>query len=355
MKIPNYFTLNDAGEAAIRKAVKNTITQSEIMTRAACPRKWFYRYALKLDRLGAPNYHLIYGTMIHAALAKLYTEGHYGETPKEYPIEIPDITIQKGTVLTPQDRAEISLVKAKAQILFDAYRWHYYKIDSHLRVTAVEETLATQWGDLRLEGRLDMAAYPSGQRSVYIWDWKTAGRFDASMLDAWSFRFQFLYYAWLYWKTTGRKPAGIIANGLAKSRLRPKIADKKLKTKETLEEYLKRVKDNVRDNREKFFYRQRMPFIDGMLEKFENEILAPHLASFILLGKLPNNTTVMTNQELAIASGLAMAMNTGHCHVYNSFCEYLPLCKDGPLMLGEYNVRDVKHAELETETEIGEA
>lgn len=346
----NYFVLDDAGEVAIREAIASTITQSEIMTRAACPRKWYYRYALKLDKLGAPNYHLIYGTMMHAALAKLYDEGHYGETPIEYPIEIPKIVIPEETIMSPQDLAEMKLVKAKVQIMFDAYRFHYYKVDSHMRVGLVEKELTAKWRGLTLQGRIDMAAYPNNRDGLYIWDWKTAGRFDASMLDAWSFRFQFLYYAWLYWKVTGKKPAGIMANGIAKSLLRPKIVDKKLGTKETVAEYLARIRLNVRADRERFFYRQRMPFIDGTLEKFENEILGPHLDSFILLSEQKKSKGF----DPAIVNSLAMAMNTGHCHVYNSFCEYLPLCKDGPIMLGEYNVRDVKHQELDTEAEIGE-
>lgn len=351
---PNYFVLDQKGETAIKNAVREVITQSEIMTRAACPRKWYYRYAMKLDKLGAPNYHLIYGTMMHAALAKLYVSGHYGETPKEYPIEIPNIVIPEEAIMSPQDRAEMELTKAKVQILFDAYRIHYYKEDSYLRTAIVEETLETKWKGLTLQGRIDMAAYPNNRDALFIWDWKTAGRFDATMLDAWSFRFQFLFYAWLYWKVRDKKPAGIMANGLAKSMLRPKIVDKKLGTRETMNAYLTRIKKQVREYRDRFFYRQRMPFTNNTLEKFEKEILGPHIDSFILLKNMPTTLAAMTNIELATVSGLAMAMNTGHCHVYNSFCEFLPLCKDGPLMLGEYNIREVKHVELDTETEVGE-
>jgi hypothetical protein len=212
-----------------------------------------------------------------------------------------------------------------------------------MRVVSVEQDLEVKWKGLTLQGRLDMAAYPKRDDGIFIWDWKTAGRFDATMLDAWSFRFQFLFYAWLYWKVRGIKPAGIMVNGLAKTMLRPKIVDKKLGTKETISQYLFRVKKNAIENREKFFYRQRMPFVKGTLERFEKDILGPHIESFANL-----------RQGIAINS-LAMAMNTGHCHVYNSFCEFLPLCKDGPLMLNEYQKRTNKHVELETETEVGES
>lgn len=344
-----YFKLDEDNQIAVRRAASAVITQSEIMTRAACPRKWFYRYALMLDKIGAPNYHLMYGTMMHAALAELYKGGHYGESPKEYPIEVPNIIIPESVVLTPQDRAELDLTKAKVQIMFNAYRIHYFKEDSFMRVAKVEEDMTYKWKGLTLTGRLDMAASPKSRDGIFIWDWKTAGRFDASMLDAWSFRFQFLFYAWLYWKVTGNKPSGIMANGLAKSLLRPKIVNKKLGTKETVNQYLDRIREDARDHREKFFYRQRMPFGKGVLERFEEDILAPHIDTFLLMRRsiIDINTNVL--------AAVSMAMNTGHCHIYNSFCEFLPLCKDGPLMLGEYQTRTNKHQELETNPEIGEA
>jgi CRISPR/Cas system-associated exonuclease Cas4 (RecB family) len=318
------------------------------MCRAACPRKWYYRYALKWDRKAAFNKHLVYGSLMHEALAKLYQEGHYGETPKEYPIEVPKLIIPENVLLTPDDWQEIQIIQAKVQIAFDAYRVHYHKEDSYMRVLAAEEEYNTEWRGLKLQGRIDLVAHPKARDGIFIWDFKTAGRFDATMLDAWSFRFQFLYYCWLYWRCTGNKPSGTMANGLGKTRLKPSIVDRKTKQKETPDMYLDRIRKDMRDNRSKYFYRQRMPMVKGMLEKFENEILGPHMESFYLLGRYSTEGYTM--------NALAMSMNTGHCHVYNTFCEYLPLCKDGPLMLGEYNKREVKHVELaqEIEGEIGE-
>ena len=353
--ISNSFNLSDPRYLeAIKKATDNTVTQSEIMLRASCPRKWFYRYALKLDRISGVSYHLLYGSLMHAALAELYRSGHYGETYKEYPIEVPNVVVSEDVILTPENREEIELVKAKAQIAFNAYRMHYYKTDSYMRIISVEETYRTKFRGLVLEGKIDLVAHPKDRDGVFIWDYKTAGRFDANMLDAWSFKFQFLYYCWLYWRCTGNRPMGTMASGLAKTRLRPSIIDKKTKEKESREVYLKRVKKDMQVNREKFFYRQRMPMAKGMLERFEKEILMPHIHSFVMLKKLPDNPVIMTNEEIATRDSIAMAMNTSQCHMYNSFCEFLPLCKDGPIMLAEYSRRTSKHAELaETEAELG--
>lgn len=346
MILPATFKLD---REAIIAATKDTITQSEIMTRASCPRKWYYRYVLKLNRLGTPNYHLIYGTMMHAALAKLYSNKLHNVSPKEYPIEVDQIAVPENVVLTPDDKANIELARMKVQIAFNAYRRHYFKYDSTLRVESVEDIYEYSHKGIKLTGRLDMVANPKKTDGIFVWDWKTAGRFDLNMLDAWSFRFQFLYYCWLYWKITDRKPSGIMVNGLGKTMLKPRQVDKKTKQKETVRQYLDRVKVDFREHRERFFYRQRMPLMKGILERFEREILDPHVESFLLLGQraVANNTVKV----------LASSMNTSCCHLYGSFCEYLPLCKDGMGMMNEFYKRDDKHEELsvETETEIGQS
>jgi hypothetical protein len=130
-----------------------------------------------------------------------------------------------------------------------------------------------------------------------------------------------------------------MVNSLLKSALRPKMADRKTKRKETKKEYLFRVKGEMAANREKYFIRQRIPLAAGMLERFEEEMLMPHIRTFVLLrhGVGQRDT----------ASALAMQMNTNQCHLYSSYCEYLNLCKDGRLALNEYDQRETKHPELE--------
>lgn len=327
---------------AVMNAVKNVVTQSEIMTRAACPRKWYYRYALLLDRAAAPNYNLIYGELMHRALANYYSSDSYLTSPKDRKILVPEITVPEETLLMLGVRDELELVRAKVQIAFNAYRWHYYDEDLAMKVIATEQSYETTWQGIELQGRIDLIACPKARDKEFIWDFKTAGRFDATMLDAWSFRFQFLFYCWLYWKCTGMKPAGTMANGLAKTQLRPKIINMRTKEKESKEAYLARVADSFQTHRDRFFYRQRMPMVSGMLERFEDEILGPHIDVF-------RHLTIPTNP--IISRPFVMAMNTGHCHVYNTFCEYLPLCKDGAMMLPEYRKRDAKHPELESSSE----
>jgi hypothetical protein len=84
-----------------------------------------------------------------------------------------------------------------------------------------------------------------------------------------------------------------------------------------------------------------LPFANGTLEKFEKEILNPQLRNFALIAKSTKGIPAIST-----VTALGLAMNTDECHKYNSFCEFLPLCKDGSLMLPEYMERDKKHEEL---------
>ena len=213
-------------------------------------------------------------------------------------------------------------------------------------IKAVERVFELEWQGLQLAAKLDLVAKPNRQDGVFIWDFKSAASLNASMLDAWSFRFQFLFYCWIYWKSTGIKPSGIIVNSLLKSALRPKIADRKTKRRENKEEYLFRMKGEMAANREKYFIRQRIPLAAGMLERFEEEMLMPHVQAFKLLQRRPPFPSGLWPDS--VISALAMQMNTNQCHLYNSYCEYLNLCKDGRLALNEYDQRNHKHPELES-------
>jgi hypothetical protein len=336
------FKITKAAKVAIEGAViGQPITQSEIMLRNSCPRKWYYRYAMRLGKQGLLDQNLIYGSIMHHLL-----ERHYkgDPTPKaDYHQFLPD-----NAILTPAGIDELELTQEKAELAFYTYRKHYEEADARLIIKHVEEIIEYDYKGLTLTGKMDMVANPTHRDGVFIWDWKTAGQFNANLLDSWAFRFQFLYYCWLYWKVTNEKPAGTMVNGLLKIGLRPRIADKKTKRKENQAEYLDRVRRELVVNREKYFYRQRLPMGSHDLERFEQEILLPNLVPFYRLG-------VAVEPNLWDIMSYAWAMNTNQCHIYGSNCEFIHLCKDGPVALGEFEVRDAKHQELvETEIENGD-
>jgi hypothetical protein len=241
-----------------------------------------------------------------------------------------------AAVLTPEQIDEAHLARRRAQVAFDAYRENYFKADSHLSVVGVEEQLSTTFNGLTLVGKIDLVARPNGRRDgIFLFDFKTSFRLSPLIVDSWTFRFQFLYYAWLWWKVKGRKPDGLVVQGLLKSQLRPKIINRTTKKRESEEEYIARVRADMAENREDYFYRERMPLAQGSLERFEKETLQPHLSAFSRLRFGGANV-----------DSLAMQQNTNQCHIYGSVCEYLQLCKDGWAALGEYDRREKKHAEL---------
>jgi hypothetical protein len=338
----NWFILDAQAIDDIRYSLTNAITQGEIMLRANCPRKWYYRYGLNLQKRGVLDFNLVYGSLMHKLLEKLYSHKNaYSLSPEDEPLEVTDEMFKEITdeyVLRPSDYLELELVRAKVQIAFDAYRKRYYSIDAKLLIKGVEKTLEYDFEGLHLVGKVDLIARPSRNDGTFIWDFKTAGHLDAAALDAWTFKFQFLFYCWLFWKLTRVKPTGTMISGLLKTGLRPKIVDRKTKRRENEEEYLRRVKVDMAVHREEYFYRQRVPLLTGALERFENEVLMPHIDAFRLLAK---------SDSIDIVNALAFQMNTGHCHMYNSYCEYLSLCKDGRLALGEFDQRVEKHVELE--------
>lgn len=324
------FSLTKQAAAAITGSVQETISQSEIMLRASCPRKWFYRYALKLGKQGLIDLNLLYGTLMHSLL-----EQHYkGEEPR---INWPQ---KKGEIISPTDYEGIELAVEKAKLAFAAYQQHYEQLDAKLRIRIVEEVIEIEYKGLKLSGKIDMVAHPTYSDAPFIWDFKTAGKFDANLLDAWTFRFQFLFYAWLYWQATGERPGGTMVNGLLKTGLRPKIADRKSKRRESQEEYLRRVAGDLTAHREKYFYRQRLPLGKGVLERFEQEMLLPNLIPFYRMGVVSG---VPTSWDF---ESYALAQNTNQCHMYGSNCEFLHLCKEGPIALAEFETRKVKHQEL---------
>jgi hypothetical protein len=147
---------------------------------------------------------------------------------------------------------------------------------------------------------------PNGPNDgIFIWDFKTSFRLSPLIVDSWTFRFQFLFYTWLYWRFVGRKPDGIMVQGLLKPQLRPKKTER-------LDTFLRRIEQEMADRRDEFFYRERIPLATDALERFETEMLMPHVEAF---RRLRFTQTSPSPRQ-----------NTNHCHIYGRACEYLQLC-----------------------------
>jgi PD-(D/E)XK nuclease superfamily len=323
----NWIVLKPGWRQAVRSAARDTITQGEIMVRAQCPRKWFYRNALLLEKKGFPDIFLIYGSLMHRLLEEYYRGGQRGlgaASASEMAVEIVG-----DAVLTPAQIEDVAFVSRKVQIAFDAYCAFYKEADARMVILSVEQEIEIRFQGLSFAGKLDLLSRPNGRSDgVFIWDFKTSFRLSPLIVDSWTFRFQFLFYAWLYWRHSGKKPDGIMVQGLLKSQLRPK-------KKETANEYFERMQAEMAEAGKEYFYRERLPLLADSLERFERETLAPHVEAF--------RRMQVGGPSL---EALSMAQNTNQCHVYGSVCEYLRLCKDGWAALPEFGKREKKHTEL---------
>ena len=325
MSEKNWIVLGPKIRKAIHVAAHGAITQSEIMLRATCPRKWTYRHALMLERKGLFDVNLTYGGLMHSLL-----EGYYRSGQKEQgkANELAAEIIQ-DTVLTPLQIEELALIARKVQIAFAIYCDYYREADSKMEIIAVEKEIKVDFAGLSLVGKIDLISRPNGPNDgVYIWDYKTSFRLTPLIVDSWTFKFQFLFYTWLHWRYTGKKPDGIMVQGLLKPQQRPKKGEKK-------DAFLERIREEMTNARDDYFYRERIPLAADALERFEREMLFPHIEAF---------------QRLRIGGpnleALAMTQNTNMCHIYGSVCEYLQLCRDGWLAASEFSRREKKHSEL---------
>jgi len=325
----NWILLKPSIRKAIHAAASSVITQGEIMTRASCPRKWMYRNALMLEKKGSTQeVFLIYGSLMHRLLEDYYASG-MKERGKAS--EVADEFFLGGELLTPNQIEEVALAIKKVQIAFEAYCDYYQEADSKMVILSVEQEPEVFFEGLRFSGKIDLVSRPNGPHDgVFLWDYKTSFRLTPLIVDSWTFRFQFLFYTWLYWRYVGKKPDGIMVQGLLKPQIRPK-------KKENMNEFMDRIREEMtgEETRAGYFYRERIPLGADTLERFEAETLWPHIEAFKRLRIGGANL-----------QALAMQQNTNQCHIYGSVCEFLRLCKDGWASIGEFNVREKKHSEL---------
>jgi hypothetical protein len=175
-------------------------------------------------------------------------------------------------------------------------------------------------------------------------DHKTTYQFDPSIFDGWSFRFQFLFYAWLWWKVKGRYPAGVYVNAIRKPAER-----RSTKKQETVERFVERIHQNIILEPQNYFKRERMPFDQGTLERFEIYTLNPIITQFEIISGI-SKCSIDEYEDMDLwntADSLLLAMNTDHCHQYNRACEFLDLCANNLKdHAAEYIDMKCKHAEL---------
>lgn len=323
--IPN--NINDL----IEESFSEGLTQSEIMLRMNCPRKWYFRYVLRAKRQGAYSMALLYGTAIHEMLDEYYR--NFPSGPDN--IVHPAFRFEQDVILTPSQKDEYAYWMRLCNITFQRYAFYWHKVDSHYRIVSTEQEYEVQYRGLRLRGKIDLQINPSpNSPAMYIVDHKTVSDFNRSQYDGWNFRFQFLFYAWLYWKHTGQQPAGLLVNALRKPALRQ--SEKK---QETQRDFLRRIERHITEYPSEYFQREKLTFDSHTLERFQEFTLDPILTQYKWLQDWRGSARDLKS--------ILLSMNSDHCQVYNRPCEFLDLCQNNFKDYStEYIQMPHKHEEL---------
>jgi hypothetical protein len=213
-----------------------------------------------------------------------------------------------------------------------------------MEILSNEEEIGYNYRGIDLQGKIDMCIRPSSKDGLFIMDHKTTYQFDAHIFEGWSFRFQFLFYAWLWWKVKGRYPAGVYVNAIRKPAERRSV-----KKQETVEAFVRRIEQNIVLEPQNYFKRERLPFGPGTLERFEEFTLNPIMTQYEMISGIAKCTPKdFEDMELsATADSLMLSMNTDSCHQFNRSCEFLDLCANNLQdYAAEYIDMKQKHPEL---------
>lgn len=299
-------------------------TQSEITTMDNCGMLWFWRYGMMLEKLDSISWHSIYGTACHSTWEEMYAT--QGKRWHPAPLKIPIASLSL-------DQQKIRNYWTKVLDVQMRCYAHYWKDDfDFFNIQSQEIVLDyTLPNGIRLTGKVDLV-FTITDDGLWVLDHKTSVRLDLKTVMGWDFRFQFMFYVWLLWKSKGEMFRGYYINALKKPTIRQK-------QKETEEEFYLRLENEMTMEPEKYYYRERLLINQQSLTYFEDNVLGPKIARIL----------VLTSPHISdsIKGSIVNNMNTDYCQRYGGPCQFLPLCNHGYELEGfQYQQRSVKHTEL---------
>lgn len=325
----------------IRQSFAEGITQSEIMTRGTCCRKWMFRYILNLRKRGSFSWYLVFGDAIHRMLEEYYELAHVnGEVDPTAEIKCPAFDYPKDVILNPAQHEEAEYWKLLAEKLIQHHGRFYQKIDNKMIILQTERLLEYEYRGFRLRGVIDLGF--EEDESYYVMDHKTTADITDNLILGFQFRFQFLFYSWLVRQIEGKRPAGFIVNALKKPKERRSI-----RNAESVQSFVARIGRNIAHEPSEYFRRIQVPLDDGMLERFQDTVLDPVITQFQWLedATCPQTYTVFGRKD---KEAMLITANTDACRQWNTVCEYLDLCCNNlEDFAGEFIQDEVKHPELE--------
>src|SRR5215471_10014964 len=141
----------------IQQAFIDGITQSEIMLRGNCTRKWMFKYILRLRKQGSFSWAFEFGDVVHRML-----EGYYDRLRKGEEIDLdqiipcPDFQFPPDVILGPTELEEAKYWKAIAEILVWQHNIYYQNLDRKVQILSVERMMDYMYRGIRLRGKADL-------------------------------------------------------------------------------------------------------------------------------------------------------------------------------------------------------
>ncbi len=306
---------------------KQVLTYSAMQSFLTCPRKYFWRYVEEIEPVEKSE-PLILGSAVHRWLEYFYTQ----------------VPVEKSTFLN-----EVVSPKARGilQGVIDNYSRIYQDDFDQFDVLGVERVLSGKIinpethrssANFRFGGKLDTLVrlkveienIPTG--SLAIMETKTAARVDDLFWSRIAMDPQVQLYAHFLSEELGEPIAGVIFNVIEKPSLRQKKA-------ESEEEFTNRICEKMSDPA--MYHRRTIAVSDLDSAELLNDLW--NTKSFIHLAKENN----------------AFPKSSNACTLYNSTCDYMPLCsaKDPDAVIKEsglYQKREANIELVETETAFRE-
>lgn len=261
--------------------LKDGVTQGALMTFLTCRKLADFTLfkGLRQKRESVP---LTWGTLMHAVLERWY---HDGTVDVEAYLEnyAKENAIGKWS---PDEEQEFETTAGQIMAVFKGYQDYWKKNDKAMDWVAQEQkfslplnvgvfnhaTDSTDTFQVQVRGMIDgvfrtgLAKAKTGKKPLWITDHKTKGQIDEDMImDTLERDFQIHLYAWACLQLYGEVPTGVLYNVVRRPQLR-------LKQKEKLKDFQKRVEADVKERPEHYFKRFEYTLDSRAIGTFETEL-----------------------------------------------------------------------------------
>lgn len=299
-------------------------TQSELTELGTCAQKWNWRYNHLLEKAGQINFPLLVGDGFHQAMEQFYLA--------PYRVSVATLQLPDHSIPSLQDVYDMDYWNAVLPRMVEAYTIYYKDDKNKFEIISVEEELDYDYRGFRLRGKVDLTIQEMDGR--FTWDHKTTSRLNKDIVAGWDFRFQFLFYLWLKQKANyDSRIKGYYINAVKKPELR-------VKKNEDLKMFGQRVFEDMVQNPDKYFYRDKYVVNDETLLHFERTVVNHRLKKL--------QAVLDPDTPFDLAQAIVQDKNTNECqHFSGAPCPFLELCRFGyEKMSFLYEVKEHKHPEL---------